>query len=64
MTSERQEQHMNEMYDTVNDEEFSRIASEMAERWAGTLKLLSEWKCENGECPSCAAEQARGYPLP
>lgn len=64
LTSERQEQHMNEIYGTVSDEEFVRIINETAHRYAGTLKLLSEWRCENGECPECAAKQARGYPLP
>lgn len=59
MSTDRQEQYMNEMYEEADWEEVRAIVDKNAIRWSGALELLADGKCPNGECPSCAAEQTR-----
>ena len=60
MTSERQEEYMNEIYEVASWDDVERIANGMLIRWSEALELLAQRRCENGECPECAAKQARG----
>lgn len=60
MTSERQEEAMNEIYEIASWDDVERIANDTLIRWSGALELLARKECENGECPECAAKQARG----
>lgn len=59
MSTDRQDQYMNEIYEEADWEEVRAIADKNAIRWSGTLELLADRKCEDGGCPACAAEQAR-----
>lgn len=52
---------MSETNEPVTDEELDRVMDSVQAQWSGVLELLSkEWECERGECPECAAKQARG----
>lgn len=60
MTSERQEEAMNEIYEVASWDDVERIANGTLIRWSEALELLARKECENDECPECAAKQARG----
>ena len=61
MTSERQEEYMNEIYEVASWDDVERIANGTLIRWSEALELLARKECENGECPECAAKQVRGH---
>lgn len=60
MASDRQEAAMNEIYEVASWDDIERIANGTLIRWSEALELLAQRRCENDECPECAAKQARG----